>query len=290
MVGAGRIEADRLRFDVAVKVAKDGPASTNRSRTLDGFIPADAILVAEGNDLGASLGRTVTALKQGAGSPGAPDKQQVAQIESVLGAKIEDFVAWVGDGALVAGYHDDQPYAGLVLAPTDVDAARQRLGQFTSLARLAGGGLTVTQEQVAGTEVTTLRLAGGSGMDPLGIGAIGQVAVQYAVTPERVVIGFGDRFVGRVLGLASSDSLAGSDRYRSALEGVGGASNAGAAFLDLAALRTRLEAVLGPIAPAEMWSQYVDRVQPWLEPLDYAVGTAQANGDVITQRSAIVLK
>jgi hypothetical protein len=290
MVGAGRIEADRLRFDVAVKVAKDAPAGVNRSRTLDGFIPADAIFVAEGNDLGASLGRAVTALKQGAGSPGAPDKQQVAQIESVLGARIEDFVSWIGDGALVAGYHDDEPYAGLVLAPTDADAAKQRLGQLTSLARLAGGALAVTQEQVAGTEVTTLRLAGGSGVDPMGLGSIGQVALQYAVTPERVVIGFGDKFVGRVLGLNSADSLAGSDRYRSALEGVGGANNAGAAFLDLAALRSRLEAVLEPLAPAEMWSEYVGSVRPWLEPLDYAVGTTQANGDVITQRSAIVLK
>jgi hypothetical protein len=124
----------------------------------------------------------------------------------------------------------------------------------------------------------------------MGLGSIGQVALQYAVTPERVVIGFGDKFVGRVLGLNSADSLAGSDRYRSALEGVGGANNVGAAFLDLAALRSRLEAVLEPLAPAEMWSEYVGSVRPWLEPLDYAVGTTQANGDVITQRSAIVLK
>jgi hypothetical protein len=124
----------------------------------------------------------------------------------------------------------------------------------------------------------------------MGIGSIGQVAVQYAVTPERVVIGFGDKFVGRVLGLATSDSLAGSDRYRSALEGVGGTNNAGAAFLDLAALRSRLEAVLEPLAPADVWSEYVGKVQPWLGPLDYAVGTTQANGDVVTQRSAIVLK
>jgi hypothetical protein len=48
--------------------------------------------------------------------------------------------------------------------------------------------------------------------------------------------------------------------------------------------------VLEPLAPAEMWSEYVGTVRPWLEPLDYAVGTTHANGDVITQRSAIVLK
>ncbi len=289
MVGSGRIEADRLRFDAAVAMPADGHQAANRTRQLAGSIPADAIFVAEGNDLGASLARMVTALKQSAGAAGAPDKAQVAQIESVLGAKIEDFVSWIGDAALVAGYADGQPYGGLVVTPTDATVATQRLGQLTSLARLAGKGISVEQAQVAGVDVTTLRLAASSGVDPMGMGVIGPTVVQYAVTPQQVVIGFGDKFVSRVLQLKSDASLAASARYRAAMDGVGGTSNAAAAFLDLSALRTTLESVVKPLG-GDMWSHYVSDVQPWLAPLDYAVGTTAADGGLVVQRSAIVLK
>ena len=98
------------------------------------------------------------------------------------------------------------------------------------------------------------------------------------------VIGVGDRFVGRVLNLASADSLGASPRYGAAVERLG-AANAGVVFVDLAALRDAVAAML----PAEMSAQY-DQVAPMLAPLDYLAAVSVGDGSVVIQRSALVLK
>jgi hypothetical protein len=291
MVSAARVEGDRIRFDAASTLASGASAQTNRDRGLAPSIPGDAILVVEGNDVGSGLARVVTAVKQAAASAPQADDKQLQQIEQVLGAKLEQFVDWIGDGALVAGYASNEPYAGLVLHATDAAAATQRLGQLTSLARLGmsdkSTGISVEESQVAGTTVTSFRLSS-AGIDPMGMGGISGAVVQYAIKGDRVFIGFGDKFVSRALQLQASDSLAASDRYRTAVQSVGGANNVTASFVDLAALRTAVEPLLQPLTGQD--KSYEQEILPWVEPLDYLVGVSMSDGDRLVQRSALVVK
>lgn len=295
MVGATRVEGDRIRFDAASSVPDGAAAPTNRDRGLTDAIPADAILVVEGNDVGTGLAKVITAVKQAAASAPEADARQLDQLEQVLGANLEQFVDWIGDAALVAGYHDDEPYAGLVLHATDADAAKQRLGQLTSLAKLASAGessgLNLDESDVAGTTVTTIRFASAAsaGIDPMGLSGVSGAVVQYAVKDDRVFIGFGDKFVTRALQLSQADSLAASDRYRAAMQSVGGTSNTAASFLDLTALRQAVEPLVQEFAPGG-GSTYQQEVRPWIEPLDYIVGVSVADGDRLVQRSAIAVK
>lgn len=288
-VAAARFEADRLAFTLL----SDAPTGTlvpqNRERGLARWIPRDAILVADGGRLGTALEQAVMGLKSGLGVSG-PSSEQLKQAEAALGGKLESFVSWIGDGAMVAGWNGSQPYGGLVLVPTDVAAARQRLGQLAALASLGAGqpgsGIKVSHEMVAGVDVTTFRSGAAAGGE-MGIDRFfPSVAVQYAITDQRVLIGFGDKFVGRALQLQEKDSLAASRRYLSALNEVGGTNNAGATFIDLAALRAAVEAAL----PADSRAAYERQVQLYVRPFDYLVGVSRVVDGRLEQRSAIVMK
>ena len=98
-----------------------------------------------------------------------------------------------------------------------------------------------------------------------------EAVIQYAMDGEHVLIGVGDRFVGRALQLASGESLADDARYTAAIDRFGGNDNAGAFFLDLAALRETVEAKAGEMLPPE----YATDIQPYLEPLDLLAGVTR---------------
>jgi len=192
-----------------------------------------------------------------------PRASRSRRAEAALGGKLESYVSWIGDGALVAGWAGGQPYGGLVLVPTDVAAARQRLGQLASLATLGAGqagGIRVSHQTVAGVDVTTFRSGAAAGGSMPVDGFAPSVVLQYAVTEQRVLIGLGDQFVGRALELQEADSLAASQRYLSALNEVGGTNNAGSTFVDLAALRTAIETAI----PAASKAEYAQRIQPYV--------------------------
>jgi len=288
VVGAARFEADRLVFTSLSDAPTGTFAAANSQRSLARWIPGDAILVSEGGSFGPKLEQAVIALKAGMGVSG-PSSQQIAQAEAALGGKLESYVSWIGDGALVAGWAGGQPYGGLVLVPTDVAAARQRLGQLAALATLGAGqagGIRVSHQTVAGVDVTTFRSGAAAGGSMPVDGFAPSVVLQYAVTEQRVLIGLGDQFVGRALELQEADSLAASQRYLSALNEVGGTNNAGSTFVDLAALRTAIETAI----PAASKAEYAQRIQPYVAPFDYLVGVARVVDGRLEQRAAIVVK
>ena len=101
-----------------------------------------------------------------------------------------------------------------------------------------------------------------------------EAVIQYALDGEHLLIGVGDRFVGRALQLGSGESLADDARYAGAIGRFGGDDNAGAFFLDLAALRATVEAEAGEMLPPE----YATDTQPYLEPLDL-LGRRHAGGE-----------
>lgn len=279
---SARFEADRLVFDAVVDQPDSAVAPDNHARSVARWVPGDAIFFADSANLGKALTAGIGSMQSTFGAAGM--QAQLKQVEDALGGDLESFVDWIGDGGMVAGWDGDQPYAGLVLIPNDPDAARERLGRLTALAKLAtgqaGSGLSITDHQVDGQTVTTFRY--GSGADAMGPS---NITLQYAVTDERVLIGFGDRFVTKALRLGEADSLASSERYRQAIDAVGGSANAGAMFLDLAALRKAAEAAL----PADARSDY-DAARPYLEPFDYVAGTTRADGEQMIGRMAIVVR
>jgi hypothetical protein len=286
MVLAAYATADGIAVDGAMSAPTGDLAVENRDRGLAAQVPADAILFADGGRLGVSLSRAIEAFKAQVSAIDEAMAGQVDDVESSLGASLEDFVAWMEDGAVAAGWDGSEPWGGLVITPNDAAAARERLDQLAGFARLAALdptlGITVTDETVAGAEVTTIRFE-----PPAAAPAVpaSSVSAQFAVTDERVLIGFGDAFVSGALELAPTDSLAQSERFRAAIDGLGGASNAGSFYLDLTALRVAVEGAIAGVLPT-----YESDVKPWLEPLDYAAGVTRVDGDAMVTEFRLVIK
>jgi hypothetical protein len=285
-------EQDAVRMDGITTLPGGDRHMSNSRRQLAGSVPEDAIFFADGPNVGPGLVQSITGIRAAlAASPNtASALEGLRQAEAALGADLEDFVSWIGGGAMAAGWDGEQPYAGLVLDATDPAAAQRRLGQLRALAELATAAdpsvkVVVSTETVDGVEVTTIS-ASPDGLTGGGL-QVSEVVVQYAMDGETAIIGFGDRFVGRALAMEAGHSLADADRYRSAITRFGGDDNAGAFFLDLVALREALEA---NFAALDTSGVYDAQIKPNVEPLDYFAGVTRVDGEAVVSRYGLVLR
>jgi hypothetical protein len=296
MRGAMAVSAsgDRLLMD-AVSAAPTGPFTVeNADRGLAAEAPGDALYYSESGNIGAALTALIETLKEAAATdPEAAE--QIATAEAALGANLEELVAWVDDGAIVAGWDGTAPYGGLVLVPNDVAAGERRLGQLATFAGLAGmdpdSGVSVSEDEIAGATVTTIRWDDPSGAGMEGMMVPTGVAIQYTVTDDRALIGIGETFVARVLELDADDSLAANSRFTDAIDEFGGAANAGATWLDLDGTREAImSAVTDWVGVMDPEGTFEREIEPWLLPLDRMVTVTVLDGDLLVSRSALLLE
>jgi hypothetical protein len=282
-------ENDAVRFDGVSTMPGGDLTPSNGNRALAASVPGDALFFADGPNVGPGLVQAITGIR--ATLAAAPDggmmDQQLTQVEAALGADLDDFVSWIGSGAMAAGWDGEQPWFGLVLEAADADAAAQRLGQLRALVELAAMDpatqVEVSTEDVGGVEVTTVSTT----VEPQGgVLPFSGVAVQYALDGGTAFIGFGDRFVEAALGMEAGASLAESERFMSAVDRFGGADNAGAFYLDLAALRVTVE---GAVPEIHATPVYESEIRPNLTPLDYLAGVTRVEGDEVVSRFGLVL-
>lgn len=296
MRGAMAVTArgDRMAID-GVSDAPTGPfAVENTDRGLASEVPADALYYVESGNIGEALGAVLEAVKEAAGTD-AEAAEQIAMAEAALGAELPELVAWINEGAIAAGWDAASPWAGVVLVPSDVDAADRRLGQLATFATLAGldptSGVSVTEAEIAGEEVTTIRWSGPEDLEAFGQPMADGIVIEYTVTEDRAIIGIGDAFVRRVLELDEADSLASEARYAATIEELGGETNAGVAWLDLAATREAVTAAMASMMGLmDPDGEFAASVEPWLLPLDRFASVTVLDGDVLVQRAALFVE
>jgi len=283
-------EDDAIRVDGAMSVPAGDPVPANTTRSLAASVPGDAIFFADAPNLGASASSQLSRLRDQLERGGASGEvDQLEQVEAALGGRLDELFSWVGGGAVAAGWDGEQAYLGMVLEVTDTDAADQRLRQLKNLLSLAtmdpSAEVKISTESVAGVEGTSIRF---TTMTPTFSSDAGQTeaVIQYAMDGEQLLIGVGDRFVGRALQLGSGESLADASRYTDAIGRFGGDDNAGAFFLDLAALRETVEAEAGEMLPPE----YATDIQPYLAPLDLLAGVTRVENGAMVTRYGLVLR
>lgn len=286
----------RVLLDAATD-APTGPfAFENADRGLSDEVPGDVLYYSEAGNIGEGFAAVIEPMKEAMSE--VPDgEEQIRTLETALGADLEELVSWIDDGAIVIGATAGQPYAGMVLVPNDMDAARRRLDQLGSFAGLGAldpsSGLTLGEEDVDGVTVTTITWTDPNAAPDMGLGmpSFGGLVVEYAVTDDRAVVGFGDAFVRRVLSLDEADSLAAVARYTDAVDEFGGPETAGVAWLDITGVREAVETALGPMIEAgDPDGVYASEIRPWLLPLDRMVSVTRVDGDVMTQRGALLFE
>ncbi|MGI8657818.1 MAG: DUF3352 domain-containing protein [Candidatus Limnocylindria bacterium] len=290
----------RLLLDAATDAPTGPLAMENADRGLADEVPGDALYYADAGNLGAAFAAVIEPMKEAMGT--TPDgDEQLRAFESALGGDLEELVSWIDDGAVAIGATDGEPWGGMVLVPNDVAAAERRLGQLASFAGLGAldpsSGISVDEQDVDGVTVTTIRWEDPNATPDLGMGmgmgipTFSGVVVEYALTDDRALIGLGDAFVRRVLGLDVSDSLASQPRYGDALAEFGGSENAGTVWVDLAGVRGVIETALGPmIDSGDPDGVYASEIRPWLLPFDRIIGVIRIDDDVMIQRGALLFE
>jgi uncharacterized protein DUF3352 len=286
-----RFEKDALVVEAAAPKPEISFASTDsRASTLVKHVPSSALVMAETNGLGATLGKVLD-LYQGQAEY-KPIVDQLDQALGVVGGR-DAALGWIGDTAIVLNDTGGTPEGGLLIAPTDPDKAKSLLTSLGTLIGLGGAqnGITVKTEDHNGTTITIIDIAdlgkltgaagGGVGAMPL---PFDHVQLAYAVTNDVVVLGSSPDFVKHVLDTTDATSLANDARYKDLAGRVG--TGTGQTFVDITAIRSLLEKVATSGNAAER-QKYETDIKPFLEPFDALMASGTFKDDL--GRSTVIV-
>jgi hypothetical protein len=250
--------------------------------TLASVLPPTTVLLAEGHD----LGETLTMVKDAAATEPevAEGLTQLDQALQIVGGW-EAVTGWMGEGGIAVTRDGEQVGGGIVITPTDAAAAEQLFTKLRGLLALAGGqaGITVTDEDYAGTTVTTIHLGELQGVEAFDAPLPADLSLSFAATDEVVVLGVGTEFTKGVLDARSGDSLAQTERFSEALAQAG-TSHSALFWVDAIGVRDLAETHLS----AEDKAEYEADLKPYLEAFDSVIGTFTPGTDL--DRGTVIIR
>ena len=241
--------------------------------------PAATQVFLETRQLGAGI---QTGLSQLLESLPPEDAAQLAPFNDMLGTDVADFFDFLGDTAVGASLADNALWVGIVSDVTDEAVAGTRVERGLSLVRSLGAGadsgISIEEEVVNGTNVTTITLpveqVTGEVPLPFDIGD----TISIAVADGRFLLGTSD-FVTTSLALDAVDSLALSPGYVDAL--ADDTSNSGVLYANIGDLIATIDPLLTAMVPE--WSD----VSPWVAGLDRLIAVGGTDDEVISTRMTL---
>lgn len=278
-----RVEGDALVMESAApKTDTQVGPTEDRSSDVAKHVPATALALAVTHDAGATIQQTLDLYKA------EPSFKEINDaIEKGLGALggAKSAIGWIGDTGLVINPSGDTVEGGLVILPTDAEAASRLFTSVRNLAALGGAGaVTFRDEDHNGTTITTASIdAAGMGGSVLAI-PVDKIEIAWAVTDKVVVIGTGSDFVKHILDTTDATSLASNDRYKALIDRAGKGTNS--AFVDITAIRVLAEGFAKNADPSAL-KAYEANVKPFLVPFDALVASGSVGGDLT--RSTIIV-
>ena len=250
--------------------------------TLASVLPPTTVFLAEGHD----LGETLTTVKDAAGTEPeiAEGLTQLDQALQIVGGW-EAITGWMGEGGIAVTRDGDQAGGGIVITPSDAAAAEQLFTKLRGLLALAGGqaGITVTDEDYAGTTITTIHLGNLEGVEAFAAPLPDDLSISFAATDTVVVLGVGTDFTKAVLDARTGASLAQTERFAEALAQAG-TSHSALFWVDAIGLRDLAETQLS----AEDTAEYEADLKPYLEAFDSVIGTFTPGTDL--DRGTVIIR
>ena len=250
------------------------PQIVDSASTLAADVPGASLAYAEAHDVGTAISALLASVKT---QPGIETfGVQVDSIESLLGAKLEDLFAWVGDVAVAGWTTNGTPGGAVVAEVTDAAAASERIKQLQAFIQLAsiGGSVATTTTAYAGTTITNVTVSD----------ANQDVTISFALSDTTFVLGIGEDSVKAVLDVTPATALAADPGYQATMKAAGPSTNSGSAYVDLHGIRDAIE----PLVPAAERTRYEQEIKPWLLPFDqlgaviYQDGSTSVSQTVIT--------
>ena len=301
--GRVRVEGDAIRFDAINPHADAAPGpNDNHPNGVAGFAPPTTVALLAGNDVGQTVNEWIELFRS---EPSLAEAfQQIDQAAGMLGG-LDALLGWMGDTGVVVNSTGDTVEGGVVSIPTDAAQARQLFTTLRSFLALGGSqaGITVTDETYNGQTITVVDL--GSLRDLAGLaGALGggampspdpsslpdeDIRLAYVVTDQVVAIGSSPDFIKHVLDAGAGDSLADDSRFKSLVERAGG-QHRGLTFVDIAAIRGQVEALMASSASPQERAEYEESVKPFLVPFDALISAGAVDGGLDQTHSIVTVK
>ncbi|MEA2621574.1 MAG: hypothetical protein QOH61_484 [Chloroflexota bacterium] len=280
---AAAIVAAGDHVSVELRATGGSRPATRTATDLAAHMPADTQVYLEMAGVGTSIHDLLSCLRTS--MPDAFTNPQVAQIEQLLGTKLEDYLSFVTDVGVGASFDGAKFRWGVTAAVSDEAMAQSRVTALLNWLRLGSsvGGLPVNlaETQVNGVTVTTISLS-----DPRFSALPIDPSVSVAATGGHLYIGGGD-FAAAAIGRTAADSLAGQTRFTTAVTAAGNASSA-IVYADVAAIREQIELFLQ--ANGSDISDYATNVQPYLAPFDRAIVETSVEGEQTVSRILVFVK
>jgi hypothetical protein len=290
-----RVEPDALIGEATnPHVDRGFGATTNRVNQVVDHVPASAIALIAGNDVGATWEGLLAELGKDESMKEVVDG--INEAAGIFGGTSEA-IGWIGDAGVVVNGTGSDVEGGLVIVPTDPAKADKFFTTLKSFIALGGSsaGLTVRDEAYGDETITIVSIdltklgALAGGMTDGASSALpipgGTLDLAYSVSDDVVVIGSSPEFVKHVLDTDAGNSLASDDGFKSAVGRVGDELT-GLTYLDITGLRTLAE---GQMSGDEL-AKYKTDVQPYLEPFDAFAATSSVGGDLDTTTTVITVK
>ena len=273
-----RFEDDALVGDGAYPSVDIGYTAKNRASSLAGHAPPSTIFYGEAHDVGAASKAFLDKLRA------IPELSstfgQIDQSAGLIGG-LDGLIGWWGDTAVVIGPDGNGSFSGgLLIAPTDAEAAKKTFATLRSFVVLGGGqaGIQMRDEKHGDATVTIIDFSAAmvaQGGVPPGVKA----ELAYTVTDDIVAIGYGAAFVNAVLDAGPGPSLAEDARYKALVDRVG-AENIGLSFIDIQAIRGLAEPFAKGLVSADQWATYEKEYLPYVKPLDALISGARVDGGI----------
>lgn len=290
-----RVEPDALIGEATnPHVDRGFGATTNRVNQVVDHVPASAIALIAGNDVGATWEGLLAELGKDESMKEVVDG--INEAAGVFGGTSEA-IGWIGDAGVVVNGTGSEHEGGVVIVPTDPTKADKFFTTLKSFIALGGSsaGLTVRDEAYGDETITIVSIdltklgALAGGMTDGASSALpipgGTLDLAYSVSDDVVVIGSSPEFVKHVLDTDAGNSLASDPGFKSTVGRIGNEVT-GLTYLDIAAMRTLAE---GQMSGDEL-AKYKTDVQPFLEPFDAFAATSAVGGDLDTTTTVITVK
>jgi hypothetical protein len=296
-----RAEADGIAMDTVVPHIANAPGpSENRANGVAAYAPPSTIVLASGNDYGATLLEAIALYRQ---EPTLAEIFKSIDQGAGLVGGLDPALDWMGDTGLVVATAGGSVEGGIVSIPADPEGGKKLMTSLRSFVQLGGAqmGITIRDEDYNGTTITIVDLGSlqdlaglagsmGGGMlpvDPTGL-PTGHVEIAYVATDKVVVIGSSPDFVKHVLDAGAGASLADDARFQG-LVGRVAAANTGVTFVDITAIRGLVESLMADVPAAEK-AEYEESIKPFLVPFDALIAAGTVGGDVDQSHLLITVK
>ncbi len=291
-------ENDRLTLEALVTPGEQTPSIPVGESDLAMSFPAETQVYIETREVGSAIGSGLDQLVSlmesealmAADATGSMSDIEVlfsedSPITAMLGVPLPEFLDFVGDAGVGAGFSSDGVWAGIAAEVSDEAVGTERVGNLLTVLRMfttqmEEEGVSLETADVGGVKVTTINVPLDAMMAESGLPLNIANRIDVAVADGTLLIGMGDFVESAILG-DGSDSLGASAGYVDAL--ADDTVNSGVLYLNISSLLTALDPMLSMMAPE--WSQ----IAPYATGVDRMIAVGTADDEVLRSRMTVIV-